>query len=197
MDIQPKRAPGLAGGKWARRFIAAAMVQGAVIVGLTIFLVVGEATMKPDVARVIAGGSAGTWFTFGYLVYIIVGVIGVAVSSLFYHYLEQGYHDSGRAFGALGWAHLVLMNIGVTAAASMMMLAGYQGGAAMLPPAVGGQGFDAGQAHEIIGPYVEPIGASILILMAGVIAGGAGFLIAYRRQNMFVQSDTKRDTEAA
>lgn len=33
----------------------------------------------------IAGGGAGTWFTFGNVIYI-VGVIGVAVSSLFYHY---------------------------------------------------------------------------------------------------------------
>ena len=34
----------------------------------------------------IAGGGAGTLFTFGYVIYIVVGVIGVAVSSLFYHY---------------------------------------------------------------------------------------------------------------
>jgi hypothetical protein len=65
----------------------------------------------------------------------------------------------------------------------MLMLVGYQGGAAMLPPAIGGQGLDAGQAHEIVGPYVEPIAVSILVLMAGVIAGGVGFLMAYRRQS--------------
>jgi hypothetical protein len=46
---------------------------------------------KPDILfknRVIASGGAGTWFTFGYLIYIVVGVIGVAVSAIFYHYLE-------------------------------------------------------------------------------------------------------------
>lgn len=78
----------------------------------------------------------------------------------------------------------------------MMMLAGYQGGAAMLPPAIGGKGFDAEQAHGIIGPYVEPIAMSILVLMAGVIAGGARFLMSYRHQRKIIQSDT-RGTEAA
>jgi len=61
----------------ARRFMAAAIVQGAVIVGLTIFLLLGQISIiKPEVSRVIAGGGAGTWFTFGYITYIVVGVIG-------------------------------------------------------------------------------------------------------------------------
>lgn len=75
---------------WTRRFIGAAIIQGAIIVGLTVFLVISQVSiLKPEVARVIAAGGAGTWFTFGYLIYIVVGVIGVAVSALFYHYLEN------------------------------------------------------------------------------------------------------------
>lgn len=185
---------------WARRFMAAAIVQGAAVVGLTIFLVLGQVSIiKPEVSRVIAGGGAGTWFTFGYLIYIVVGVIGVAVSSLFYHYLGGKNDGSGfrRSVDALAWTHLILMNVGATAAAAMLMLAGYQGGAAMLPLDIGGQGLDAGQAHEIISLYVEPIAVSILVLLAGVIAGGAGFLLAYKHQGMFVESDTRKDTEAA
>ncbi|NOJ27758.1 MAG: hypothetical protein DA330_07095 [Nitrososphaera sp.] len=183
---------------WAGRFMTAAIIQGAAIVGLTIFLVIGQVSViKPEVSRVIAAGGAGTWFTFGYITYILVGVIGVAISSLFYHYLGKGRHGSGRAANASAWAHLILMNAGVTAATSMMMLAGYQGGAAMFPLTVGGQGFDAGQAHEIMSSYVEPIAVSILVLVAGVIAGGIGFLIGYRRQSRFVQSSGVGDTEAA
>jgi hypothetical protein len=46
---------------WARRFMAAAILQGAAIVGLTIFLVLGQISIiKPEVSRVIAGGGAGT-----------------------------------------------------------------------------------------------------------------------------------------
>jgi hypothetical protein len=185
----PKREFGIAAGSntWAKRFMAAAIIQGAIIVGLTIFLVVSQVSiLKPEVSRVIASGGAGTWFTFGYLAYILVGVIGVAVSSAFYHYLAGSFT---KAASALAWIHLILMNIGTTAATGMMMYAGYQGGAAMLPTAIGGRGFDAQQAHSIMAPFVEPIAGSILAILAGVIAGGAGFLIAYRKEQKFVEAE--------
>jgi len=70
---------------WTRRFITAAIVQGAIIVGLTVFIIFGEISiLEPGVSRVIASGGAGTWFSLGYVMYIVVGVIGVAVSALFY-----------------------------------------------------------------------------------------------------------------
>jgi len=167
---------------WTRRFIGAAILQGAIIVGLTIFLVLSQISiLKPEISRVIAAGGAGTWFTFGYVMYIVVGVIGVAVSALFYYYLENErktqYHSVTSK--ALAWSHLILMNIGTSAATGLMMLSGYLGGAAMLPINVGGKGFNAGQAHEILAPYVEPISAAILLLMVGVIGGGIGFLKVY------------------
>ena len=161
---------------WSGRFMAAAIVQGAGIVALTAILVIGSTSfMKPDIARIIAAGSAGTWFTFGYLIYIVVGVIGVAVSALFYHL--QGV----RISKAFAWTHLVLMNIGTSSAAGLMMYVGYIGGAASLPQAVGGGGLNPSQVHEIIAPFVEPIGASILVILIGVLAGGAGYLMAYRK----------------
>lgn len=162
---------------WSRRFMVAAIVQGAGIVGLTAALVIGSIFfMKPDVARVIAAGGVGTWFTFGYLIYIAVGVIGVAVSALFYHLLGPI-----KTSNVLGWMHLALMNVGTTAAAGMMMYVGYIGGAAALPQTVGGKGLPTPQVHEIIAPYVEPIGASILVILIGVLAGGVGYLVATRR----------------
>ncbi len=172
---------------WARRFMAAAIIQGAIIVGLTVFLVLGQISiLKPEVSRVIASGGAGTWFTFGYLSYIVIGVIGVAVSSVFYHYLAGSFT---RLAGILAWVHLILMNVGTSAAAGMMMYAGYQGGAAMLPTAIGGRGFDAQQAHSIMAPFVEPIAGSILAILAGVIAGGVGFILAYRRARASMETD--------
>jgi hypothetical protein len=177
---------------WARRFVAAAIIQGAIIVGLTVFFVLGQISiLKPEVSRVIASGGAGTWFTFGYLCYILVGVIGVAVSSVFYHYLAASFT---RATSALAWVHLLLMNIGISAAAGMMMYAGYQGGAAMLPAAIGGRGFDAQQAHSIMAPFVEPIGVSILVLLAAVVAGGVAFLLGYRAQQKEFRETRKPDS---
>lgn len=172
---------------WTRRFITAAIVQGAIIVGLTVFIIFGEISiLKPGISRVIASGGAGTWFSLGYVMYIVVGVIGVAVSALFYLYLERvlkkqyKYH---RSASVLAWIHLILMNVGTTVAMSLLMMAGYAGGSAMLPSSVGGLGYNAGQAHEILAPFVEPIAATILILIIGVICGGIGFLVVSRIKN--------------
>lgn len=160
---------------WPRRFVTAAIIQGAGMVGLTIILVIGQASfMKPEVSRVIAAGGAGTWFTFGYLIYLI-GVLGVAVSAIFYHILGA---KIPRIFA---WFHLVLMNVGITIAAGLMMHAGYIGGTAALPVEVGGMGFNPSEVHELIAPYVEPIAVSILVVTAGTVIGGAGYILAYLR----------------
>jgi hypothetical protein len=169
---------------WTKRFIIAAIVQGAILVGLTIFLVLSQISiLKPEMSRVIAAGGAGTWFAFGYVMYIVVGVIGVAVSALFYYYLEiilAKQYSIIKVANALAWGHLILMNIGTTAAMSMLMYSGYVSGAAMLPVTVGGKGFNAGQAHQILSPFVEPISVSILVLILGVLLGGIGFLLMYK-----------------
>jgi hypothetical protein len=50
---------------------------------LTAFLVLSQTSfLKPEVSRVIASGGAVTLFTFGYLIYIVAGVIGVAAGDI-------------------------------------------------------------------------------------------------------------------
>src|SRR5690349_13327772 len=111
---------------WTKRFIAAAILQGAIIVGLTAFLVLSQISLlKPEISRVIAAGGAGTWFTFGYIIYIVVGVIGVAVSAYYIEKVLAKQYDSTRVAKALAWSHLILMNVGTTAATGMLMYAGY------------------------------------------------------------------------
>ena len=169
-------------GSWSKRFIWTAIIQGGIVVGLTAVIVVGQAYfLKPEISRVIASGGAGTWFTFGYLIYISVGIIAVAVSAVFYHLL--GTRSGSKIFGALAWAHLILMNVGISAAAGLMMYAGYIGGAAALPEAVGGEGLNPGQVHGLIAPFVEPIAVAILLILAGVISGGIGFVLAYKQNH--------------
>jgi hypothetical protein len=172
-------------GTWTKRFMAAAIAQGAIVAGLVVFLVLSQVSfIKPEVSRVMAAGGAGTWFTFGLVMYIVVGVIGVALSALFYHYLENVLGKNiGVVTKALAWTHLVLMNIGTFAAMALFMYAGYLGGASMLPENVGGQGFNAGQTHELLAPFVEPISIALLAIVAGVVSGGMVFLVAYRSQD--------------
>lgn len=81
------------------------------------------------------------------------------------------------------------MNIGTAAATGLLMYAGNLGGASMLSENVGGQGFNAGQAHEILVSFVEPISVAILVIVVGVVAGGIGFLAAYRSSTMSRSSE--------
>ena len=74
------------------------------------------------------------------------------------------------------------MNIGTTVTMGLLMLAGYTGGAAMLPTSVVGLGFNAGQDHEIPSPFVEPIAIAVLVLIFGIIWGGIGFLVINRKR---------------
>lgn len=167
----------------------AAIIQGALATANTLFWVVGQlGFLRPEVSRVIAFGSAGTWFTVGYTTYLIVGVVAMAVTALFYHYIENvlGKPYTGIA-NTFAWLHLVLMNVGVVGATWMMMIGGYQGGAAMLPPAVGGRGWNATMVHVHVF-YGIPLGYPtwialfIFVLAAGVIFGGLGYLITWRRK---------------
>jgi hypothetical protein len=52
----------------------------------------------------------------------------------------------------------------------------------MLPESVG-KGFDEGQTHEILAPFIEPIAAAVLVLLVGVTLGGIGFLLVNYRKN--------------
>lgn len=168
-------------GRWTSRFIYAAIAQGFCAFVITALIVLP--ILNPSPSRIIAGGSAGTWLTVGYLSYLVVGVMGVAVTALFYHYLEvdRKISFSGLTNG-LAWAHFLLMNVGVVAATWMMMYAGFIGGAGLMPAALGGGGLNTGQVHELINPYVEPIGYSIIALGLGVLLGGIGFVLSFRRK---------------
>ncbi|MCS7142478.1 MAG: hypothetical protein NZ920_01600 [Aigarchaeota archaeon] len=174
---------------WANRFLAAAIVQGALVTGLTAYVVIGQLWfLRPEVSRVIAAGGAGNWFTMGYLSYLIVGVIGAAVTSLFYYYIEVTLNKPYTGtLNTLAGLHLILMNVGIIGATWMMMIGGYLGGAAMLPKAVGGGGLTAAEVHDkvfyaIPGGYPLWISIFLIVLGAGVLLGGLGYVLAWRRK---------------
>ena len=173
--------------KWASRFITTAIIQGLLATILTGYFVLGQATgfLKPAFSRVIAAGGAGNWFTVGYLSYLVVGVIGVAVTALFYYYIEVVLGKPYRGFAnVLAWIHLIFMNVGVVGATWLMIYGGYRGGAAMLPPEVGGLGWTGKEVHEyILGPLPFPITIFIIILGIGVLLGGLGYVITWRRKS--------------
>ncbi len=170
--------------RMAGLFLYAAIVQGAIAALITFVSAVGDqiGLYPVAVARVIAGGEPGMWFVMGYLMYIIVGVVAMAVTSLFYFYIETvlGKAYSGAA-KPLAWMHLVLGNIGVAGAAILAMIGGYLGGAGMQPTTSGGQGWTTYQVHIHVLSYLEyPITAFILIAVLGFTLGGVGYILAMR-----------------
>jgi heme/copper-type cytochrome/quinol oxidase subunit 1 len=172
--------------KMAGLFLYAAIIQGAIAAVITFLGGFGDqiGLLPVSAARVIASGEAGTWFTVGYLTYLIVGVVAIAVTSLFYFLIEtvQGKVYKGVS-KALAWVHLVLGNIGVAGAAILAMVGGYLGGAAMQPAKYGGMAWSTGQVHvSILQYYSEPIAAFLLLGIIGFFAGGLGYLIALRSE---------------
>jgi hypothetical protein len=167
---------------WAKRFMSAAIVQGAIAFGLTVFLVFGPAYFKPGGSGVMAAADARSWLSFGYMMYIIVGILGIAASSILYRYLERilGKQNLGGIRRTLAWLHLVLMNAGTAATMGLLVYMGYFGTGAMLPIEVGGRGLDGGQAHQLVAPFMEPLSAATLVIIAGVIAGAIGFLATFK-----------------
>jgi hypothetical protein len=167
----------------AGSFLYAAIIQGAVAAGVTFLGAYGDSLgiLPMSVARIIAGGGAGTWFTMGYVVYLIVGVVAMAVTSLFYFYIETVLGKTYKGITkALAWIHLVLGNIGVAGASLAAMWGGYWAAQAIAPVERGGLGGPAGNAHLVLVVVQEPIAAFIALALLGFFAGGLGYLIAMR-----------------
>jgi hypothetical protein len=170
-------------GKWMPRFIWAAMAQGLFAVLWTLFIVNPWYQIFGSVApsRMVAEGSAGSWFTLGYILYIMIGVIAIAVTGLFYFYIEdvRGKPYKGSV-NILAWLHLVLMNVGVAAATWSLMYVGYEGGSYLAIHGVT-NGTAIGYAHvNILSPWVTPIGYMVAIAALGAVFGGLGYLLRSR-----------------
>jgi len=169
--------------KWATRFVWAAIAQGALSAVITAFLLMGElGFMNPPVSLIISATIPGVWIALGYLAYLITGVVGMAVTALFYQYLEVNlkslYKGAAKSFA---WLHLILSNVGVIGAAWSVTYAGYLGGIASLPASLGGQGLSPLQVENLIrGDFLMPIVAFGSLSVLGIVFGGLGYILSYK-----------------
>jgi len=172
--------------KWAGRFIWAAVIQGLVALAVTLFIVEPLSYFNVSwyfsPSRVIAAGGAGVWMFTGYVLYLVVGVVAVAVTAIFYFYFEgimgRVYHGLANY---LAWGHYLLMNVGVAGAMLLMIWGGYSAGVAAAATSGGGLGWTSLQIHEnILGPLTNPIGAFVIIAAVGVLLGGLGYVLDQR-----------------
>ncbi|MGH9993078.1 MAG: hypothetical protein ACREAZ_10635, partial [Nitrososphaera sp.] len=100
---------------WSNRFILAAIVQGAIITGLTLFFVGAQVLISGiNIIQFLSLSFEGPakWFFLGYIFYLII-VVAVAVTAVFYNHLEVDMNKRIRGFrSALVWVHLIGMNVG-------------------------------------------------------------------------------------
>jgi len=178
--------------KWSRRFTWAAIAHGfiATVLGLllAIALIAAPSLSAVETATIIRIPGAGfvelaALFAF-FAMYVVVGVLGAGLSALFYHHVEvvMGKIYSGVA-NALAWIHLVLMNVGIAGATWTMIYAGYLDGVELWPTSQGGLGWTIEQvAEQVVAQFVPIVATMLLLTGIGVLAGGIGFLITYRKK---------------
>jgi len=188
MSQQTVRQTPVTASKWSSRFIWAAVVQGLILTIVTVLIVEPLSyfninwPLNYSPSKVIAGGGGGTWMFTGYILYLVVGVVAVAVTAMFYFQIEgvtgKVYHGLTNY---LAWGHYIFMNVGVAGAMLLMIWGGYMAGYAAAPVASGGLGYTGEQIHvTYLGQLVNPIGAFVLLAALGAILGGVGFILRSR-----------------
>ncbi len=169
--------------KWATRFVWAAIIQGALSVFLTGFFVMGETGyLNPPISILISATVPGIWVALGYFAYIVIGVVGMAVTALFYQYLEVNLKSpyTGK-LQSLAWLHLILSNVGILGATWLVVYAGYLTGIATLPTGLGGMGLSLKEVEDsILGRFLMPITVFSALTMLGIVLGGLGYVLVYK-----------------
>ena len=174
--------------KWSSRFIWAAVAQGLVAAIVTLLITEPQSYLGINSyfspARVIASGGGGTWMFTGYILYLVVGVVGVAVTAMFYFYIEglmgKTYHGFSNL---LAWGHYLFMNIGVAVSMLLMTYGGYIAGYDATPVSAGGLGYTDLQIHVTdLGRLEVWIGGFVVIAVIGAILGGLGYVLRTRQK---------------
>jgi hypothetical protein len=169
--------------KWATRFVWAAIIQGALSAVLTGFFVLGEVGfLSPPVSLLISVTIPGIWIALGYFAYIVIGVLGMAVTALFYQYLEvnlKSPYIGGKR--SLAWLHLILGNVGIIGVGWLVVYAGYLTGIATLPTALGGLSLSLNEVeNSILARFLMPITVFASLTILGILLGGLGYVLVYR-----------------
>jgi hypothetical protein len=171
------------GLKWVDRFIIAAIIQGAIITGMALVIVILQMTnTQINIIQYLSLSFEGTakWFFLGVIFHLIV-VIAIAVTALFYSNLEITLKKKfSRTSNVLAWIHLIGMNVGGAGAMMVMTFAGLAGTGLLT---VFTEGKLGPKNPAIMDSFIEPIGGLIALLAIGVMCGGMGFIMAYRTKS--------------
>lgn len=173
LEVSDKKRP----SPWGNRFVLSAIVQGAVITGLTVSLVLMQAIFSDvsliDFLSVSLDGPA-KWFFFGYFMYITL-VVAIAITAIFYNHLESNLGKQVRgAKKYLAWTQLIGMNVGGAATTILLIAAGFVG--------TGFVNFAAGTDNNteyLISLVKIPVAVFGVIFACGMVSGGIAYTLTY------------------
>lgn len=179
-----KRSP------WVTRFIGLTFILGGVAWLVLMVLLIGNVlagltppnyALGPASSRIVAGGGAGTWLVMGLLSFLLIGIVGLGMSALFYQYLEASLRVPIAGWRTIAaWTHLLIGGLGAAAASLLMTYAGYTAGIAALDTDYGGWEQGAFWIHtNVLGPLVLPIAALMGLALLGYLVGGIGIVTAW------------------
>jgi hypothetical protein len=177
-------------GKWTRRFMFAALIQGSIATLLAMMLaafVISTPYPKYLISIILEDPSVGYMeisALAGLGLYFLIGVIGTGVTSYFYHYFEMHLNKNYNGLtNVFAWLHLLLMNIGIACTSVLMIYAGFIGDTAVFPKEYGGFGMAPLQVSQnILNQFIAPVGSMMLITAIGAICGGIGLVISFFRK---------------
>ncbi len=177
LEVSDKKRPSI----WSNRFVLSAIIQGAVIIGLTVALLLMQIAFS-NVSLIeflsLSLDGPAKWFFFGYFMYITL-VVTIAITAIFYNHLESNLGLPIRGNSKyLVWTQLVGMNVGGAAATILLIVFGFIG--------TGFVSFISGEQSEMqnIMELVKiPIVGFALAFACGVVSGGIAYIRTYTRQS--------------
>lgn len=176
LEVSDKKRPSV----WGNRFVLSAIIQGAIIIGLTVALILMQVAFS-NVSLIeflsLSLDGPAKWFFFGYFMYITL-VVTIAITAIFYNHLESNLGRPIRGNAKyLVWTQLVGMNVGGAAATILLIVFGFVG--------AGFISFISGEQSELqnIMGFVEiPIAGLALAFACGMISGGIAYIRTYTGQ---------------
>src|ERR687897_1471197 len=180
--VSDARARNYFSSVWSNRFIIAAIVQGAVITGLTLAFVAAQIlTSGTNIIEFLSLSFEGPakWIFLGYIFYMIL-IVSIATTSVFYNHFEVNMQRTIRGFGSvLAWIHLLGMNVGGATVTLTIAYAGLIGSGVIDTILSGGNITELKPNTLIMEQFIIPISIFAAVLVIGLIAGGLSFLLNY------------------
>jgi hypothetical protein len=176
LEVSDKKRPSV----WGNRFVISAIIQGAIITGLTVALILiqivfSNVSLIEFLSHSLDGPAK--WFFFGYFMYITL-VVTIAITAIFYNHLESNLsrpiHGNAKY---LVWIQLAGMNIGGSATTILLIIFGFIG--------AGFVSSISGEQSEMqnITMFVKlPITIFALVFACGMISGSIAYIGTYTRQ---------------